>query len=71
MRNGPFSTKKGVRSEVILSSMKTPGKKLKKVIVEGHVLDKNLLRFHKIHLQLVVAAPAKYGLKWKMANLEK
>jgi hypothetical protein len=62
---------KGVRSDVILSSMKTPGRKLKEVIVDGHVLDKNLLRFRKIHLQLAVAAPAKSGLKRKMENLEK
>jgi hypothetical protein len=71
MRNGPFSAKKGLRSDVILSSMKTPGRKLKEVIVYGHVLDENLLRFRKIHLQLAVAAPAKSGLKRKMANLEK
>ena len=71
MRNGPFSVKKGVRSDVILSSMNTPGRKLKEVIVDGHVLDRNLLRFRKIHLQLAVAAPAKSGLKLKMKKLEK
>ena len=71
MKNGPFSTKKGVRSDVILSSMKTPGRKLKNVIVDGHVLDKNLLRFRQIHLQMVVEVPAKLGLKRKMAKLEK
>jgi hypothetical protein len=71
MRNGPFFCETGVRSDVILSSNMTPGRKLKEVIVDGHVLDKNLLRFRKIHLQLAVAAPAKSGLKRKMANLEK
>jgi hypothetical protein len=71
MRNGPFSAKKGVRSDVIISSMKTPGRKLREVIVYGHVLDKNLLRFRKIHLQLAMEAPAKTGLKRKMTNLEK
>jgi hypothetical protein len=71
MKNGPFFCETGVRSDVILSSNMTPGRKLKEVIVYGHVLDKNLLRFRKIHLQLAVAAPAKSGLKRKMANLEK
>jgi hypothetical protein len=56
---------------MILSSMKTPGRKMREVIVDGHVLDKNLLRFRKIHLQLAMAAPAKSGLKRKMTNLEK
>ena len=44
---------------------------MKEVIEDGNVLDKNLLRFHKIHLQLAVEAPAKSGLKRKMTNLEK
>ena len=59
MRNGPFFCEIGVRSDMILSSNMTPGKKLKEVIVDGNVLDKNLLRFHKINLQLAVAAPVK------------
>jgi hypothetical protein len=66
MKNGPFSAKKGVRSDVNLSSMMTPGKKPKEVIVYGHVLDKNLLRFHQIRPQLAVTAPAKSGLKRKI-----
>jgi hypothetical protein len=44
---------------------------MKEFIVDGHVLDKNLLRFRKIHLQLAVEAPAKSGLKLKMENMEK
>jgi hypothetical protein len=71
MRNGPFFCETGVRSDVILSSMMTPGRKMKDFIVYGHVLDKNLFRFRKIHPQLAVAAPAKSGLKRKMENLEK
>jgi hypothetical protein len=54
-----------------LSSMMTPGRKLKEVIVYGHVLDKNLLRFRQIHPQLAVTAPAKSGLKLKIQNMEK
>ena len=71
MRNGPFSAKKGLRSDVIISSMKTPGKRMKEFIVDGHVLDKNLLRFRQIRPQLAVTAPARLGLKWKIENLEK
>jgi hypothetical protein len=71
MRNGPFFCETGVLSDVILSSMMTPGRKMKEVIVYGHVSDKNLSRFRKIHLQLAVAAPAKSGLKLKMEKLEK
>jgi hypothetical protein len=48
MKNGPVFCEKGVRTGVILSSMMTPGKKLKEVILDGHVLNKNLLRFHQI-----------------------
>jgi hypothetical protein len=40
-------------------SMMTPGRKLKEVIVDGHVMDKNLLRFLQIHPQLAVTAPAR------------
>jgi hypothetical protein len=47
------------------------GRKMKVVIVEGHVLDKNLLRFHKIRPHLSVTAPARSGLKRKIENLEK
>jgi hypothetical protein len=36
--------------------------KMKEVIVYGHVLDKNLLRFLQIRLQLAVTAPARSGL---------
>jgi hypothetical protein len=56
---------------VILSSMMTPGRKMKEFIVYGHVLDKNLLRFRQIRPQLAVTAPERSGLKRKMANLEK
>jgi hypothetical protein len=36
---------------------------MEEVIVYGHVLDKNLLWFLQIHLQLSETAPAKSGLK--------
>jgi hypothetical protein len=71
MKNGPFFCEKGVRSDVILSSNMTLGKKLKEVIVDGHVLDKNLFRFHKIRPQLAVTALEISGLKRKMENMEK
>jgi hypothetical protein len=71
MKNGPFFCEKGVRSDVIFSSMMTPGRKLKEVIVYGHVLDKNLLRFRQIRPQLAVTAPARSGLKRKIENMEK
>jgi hypothetical protein len=51
--------------------MMTPGRKMKEVIVYGHVLDKNLLRFRQIRPQLAVTAPARSGLKRKIENLEK
>jgi hypothetical protein len=62
MKDGPNFCKKGVRTDIFFSSTLTPGKKLKEVIVNGHVLDKNLLRFFQIRLQLAVTAPAKSGL---------
>jgi hypothetical protein len=71
MKNGPFCCETGVRSDVIISSMMTPGRKLKEVIVYGHVLDKTLFRFRRIRPQLAVTAPERSGLKRKMANLEK
>jgi hypothetical protein len=71
MKNGPFFCETGVRSDVILSSNMTPGRKLKEVIVYGHVLDKTLFRFHRIRPQLAVTAPERSGLKRKMTNLEK
>ena len=54
-----------------LSSMMTPERKLKEVIIYGHVLDKTILRFSQIHPQLAVTAPAKSGLKLKIQNMEK
>jgi hypothetical protein len=71
MKDGPVFCEKGVRTDVIFSSMMTPGRKMKEVIVYGHVLDKNLLRFHQIRPQLAVTAPARSGLKRKIENLEK
>jgi hypothetical protein len=71
IKNGPVSVKKGVRTDVIFSSMMTPGRKLKEVIVYEHVLDKNLFRFRQIRPQLAVTAPARSGLKRKIENLEK
>jgi hypothetical protein len=62
MKDGPNFCKKGGRTDICFSSTLTPGKKMKEVIVYGHVLDKNLLRFHQILLQLAVTAPAKSGL---------
>jgi hypothetical protein len=56
---------------MILSSMMTPGRKMKEVIVYGHVLDRNLFWFRKIHPQLAVTALAKSGLKRKIQNMEK
>ena len=44
---------------------------MKEVIVDGHVLDKKILRFLQIRPQLAVTAPAKSGLKRKIENLEK
>jgi hypothetical protein len=40
MKDGPNFCKKGVRTDICFSSMLTPGKKMKEVIVYGHVLDK-------------------------------
>jgi hypothetical protein len=40
MKNGPVFCEKGVRTDMILSSMMTPGRKMKEVIVYGHVMDK-------------------------------
>jgi hypothetical protein len=71
MKNGPFCCKTGVRSDVILSSNVTLGRKMKDIIVYGHVLDKNLFRFRKIHPQLAVTDPAKSGLKRTIENMEK
>ena len=71
MRNGPFFCETGVRSDMILYSMMTPGRKLKESIVDGHVLDKNLLRFCQIRPQMAAAAPARSGPKQKIENLEK
>ena len=51
--------------------MMTPGKKLKSLIVDGHVMGKNLLLFRQIRPQLAVTAPARSGLKRKIENLEK
>jgi hypothetical protein len=51
--------------------MMTPGKKIKEVIVYGHVMDKKILRFRQIRPQLAVTAPARSGLKRKIENLEK
>jgi hypothetical protein len=42
-----------------------PGKKMKDFIVYEHVLEKNLLWFLQICLQLAETAPAKSGLKQK------
>jgi hypothetical protein len=71
MKNGPVFCEKGVRTDVIFSSMMTPGRKLKEAIVDGHVLDKNLLRFCQIRHQLAVTAPARSGLQRKIENMEK
>jgi hypothetical protein len=49
MKDGPNFCEKGVRTDIVFSSMMTPGKNMKEVIVYGHVLDKNLLRFRQIH----------------------
>ena len=69
MKNGPFFYETWFRSDVTFSSMMTPGQKLKEVIVDGHVLDKNLLWFLQIRLQLVETAPAKSGLKQKKLEI--
>jgi hypothetical protein len=58
-KNGLNFCKKGVRTDICFSSMLTPGKKRKAVIVYGHVLDRNLIWFYQIHLQLAETAPAK------------
>jgi hypothetical protein len=59
MKNGPVFCEKRVRTDVILSSMMKNGKKLKEVIVYGHVWDKNLIRFRQIRPHLAVTAPAR------------
>ena len=71
MKDRPVFYEKGVRVDMIFSSMMTPGRKMKEVIVYGHVLDKNLLRFHQIRPHLAVIAPARSGLKRKIENMEK
>jgi hypothetical protein len=62
MKDGPNFCEKEVHSDICFSLIMTPGKKMKEVIVYGHVLDKNLLWFRQIRLQLAVTAPAKSGL---------
>jgi hypothetical protein len=62
MKDGPVFCEKGVRADVIFSLMMTPGRKLKEVIVYGHVLDKKLLWFRQIRPQLAVTSPARSGL---------
>ena len=54
--------KKGVRTDVCFFSTMKPGKKLKEVIVDGNVLDKNLLRFLQIRLHLAMLHPASPAL---------
>jgi hypothetical protein len=62
MKDGPAFCEKGVQTDVCFSSTVTPGQKLKEVIGDGHVLDKNLLWFRQIRPQLAVIALAKSGL---------
>jgi hypothetical protein len=47
---------------VFFSSTLTPGKKLKEIIGDGHVLEENLLQFFQIRSELAVTAPARLGL---------
>jgi hypothetical protein len=63
MKNLSNFCKNGVCTDICFSLIMTPGKKMKEVIVYGHVLDKNLLRFHQILLQLTETPPAKSGLQ--------
>jgi hypothetical protein len=62
MKDGPVFCEKGVRTDICFYSTMTPGKKMKEVIGDGHVMEKNLLQFLQIHLQLAVTALAKLGL---------
>ena len=62
MRDEPNLCKKGVHSDICFSLMLTPGKNLKDFIVYGHVMDKILLLFRQIRLQLGKTTPAKSGL---------
>jgi hypothetical protein len=62
MKDGPNFLRKRGPNRHFFSSTLTPGKKMKEVIVYGHVMDKNLLRFRQILLHLAVTAPAKSGL---------
>jgi hypothetical protein len=48
MKDGPVFCEKGVRTDVVFSSINDTWEKMKEVIVYGHVLDKNLLRFLQI-----------------------
>jgi hypothetical protein len=61
MKNGPVFCEKGVRTDMIFSSIMTPGRKLKEVIVDRHVLEKNLLRFRQIRPQLARDSSCKIG----------
>ena len=63
LKTGPNLLKIGVRSDICFYSTLAPGKKLKEIILYGHVLENNLLWFRQIHFQLAKIAPAKSGLK--------
>jgi hypothetical protein len=71
MKDGPNFCEKEVHSDICFSLIMTPGKKMKEVIVYGHVLDKNLLRFLQIRLHLTETPPAKSGLQQKNEKLKK
>jgi hypothetical protein len=63
--------KKGNCTDICFSLIMMPGKKLKEVISNGHVLDKNPLRFRQILLQLTETPSAKSGLQQENENLKK
>jgi len=72
MKNRPNFYKKGVHSDVCLSSTVTLVHNLKEIILYDHIMDKNLICFLEIHLHLAKTSLAKLGLKqekleiWKM-----
>jgi hypothetical protein len=63
--------RKMVRTDVFFSSMMTPKKTLNEVILDGHVLDKNLLWFLQIRLHLAVTALSRSRLSQINRECEK
>jgi hypothetical protein len=71
MKDGPNFCEKEVHSDICFSLIMKPGKKWKDFIVYGKVMDKTLLQFHQIFLQLTETPPAKSGLQQENEKLKK